>query len=188
MILICRNARFLWPAARKRGNVVTTELALHEQGIDVLYADHHGWLKGWLRRRLGNSFDAADLAHDTFMRLLARGHAVAAREPRALLTTVAQGVVSNFMRRRKIEEAYLATLAQLPELEAPSPETRAILLETLVELDRRLDTLPAPVRRAFLLSQLDGMKQTDIAAELGVSLATVQRHIAKAAHLCFFGA
>jgi RNA polymerase sigma-70 factor (ECF subfamily) len=32
------------------------------------------------------------------------------------------------------------------------------------------------------------MKQADIAATLNVSLATVQRHIAKAAHLCFFGA
>ena len=69
----------------------------------------------------------------------------------------------------------------------PGPETRAILLETLVELDRRLDTLAPPVRRAFLLSQLDGMKQADIAAELQLSLATVQRHIAKAAHCCFFG-
>lgn len=165
-----------------------TEFAVPPQGIDALYANHHGWLKGWLRRRLGNSSDAADLAHDTFMRLLVRGETVAVREPRALLTTVAQGVVSNFMRRRRIEEAYLASLADLPEREAPGPETRAILLETLIELDRRLDTLTAPVRQAFLLSQLEGMKQADIAATLKVSLATVQRYIAKAAHLCFFGA
>lgn len=159
-----------------------------QQEVGLLYADHHGWLKGWLRRRLGNSFDAADLAQGTFMRLLARTEPVAAREPRALLTTVAQGVVSNFLRRRRIEEAYLATLAHLPEPQVPGPETRAILLETLVELDRRLDTLAPPVRRAFLLSQLDGMPQQDIAAELQLSLATVQRYIAKAAHLCFFGA
>lgn len=156
--------------------------------IEMLYADHHSWLKGWLRRRLGNSFDAADLAHDTFIRLITRDEPPLAREPRALLTTVAQGVLSNFMRRRRIEEAYLATLAALPEQTAPSPESRAILIETLVELDRRLDTLPAPVVKAFLLSQLDGMKQADIAAELKLSLATVQRHIAKAAHCCFFGA
>ncbi|MGE8659020.1 MAG: sigma-70 family RNA polymerase sigma factor [Achromobacter sp.] len=156
--------------------------------IEALYVDHHGWLKGWLRRRLGNSFDAADLAHDTFIRLIAREAPPVVREPRALLTTVAQGVLSNFMRRRKIEDAYLATLAALPEQTAPSPETRAILIETLVELDRRLDALPAPVVKAFLLSQLDGMRQADIAAELKLSLATVQRHIARAAHCCFFGA
>ena len=163
------------------------EFALRQE-IETLYADHHGWLQGWLRRRLGNAFDAADLAQDTFMRLLARDEPMAVREPRALLTTVAQGVVSNFMRRRRIEEAYLATISAWPEPQVPSAETRAILLETLVELDRRLDTLDAPVRKAFLLSQLDGMKQADIALELNLSLATVQRYIVKAAHLCFFGA
>jgi RNA polymerase sigma-70 factor (ECF subfamily) len=164
----------------------TTGIAL-QQSIESLYADHHGWLKAWLRRRLGNSFDAADLAHDTFLRLLRRDDLPAIREPRALLTTVAQGVVSNFHRHRRVEEAYLATLASLPKPTAPSPETRAILLETLVELDRRLDALDVPVRKAFLLSQLDGMKQADIAIELNLSLATVQRHIAKAARMCFFG-
>lgn len=153
-----------------------------------MYVSHHGWLRGWLRRRLGNSFDAADLAQDTFVRLLARREPLAVREPRALLTTIAQGVVSNFLRRRQIEQAWLDALAHLPEAHAPSPESRAMLLETLVELDRRLDTLAPPVRRAFLLSQFDGMKQADIAAELGLSLATVQRHIVKAAHCCFFKA
>ncbi|MGV8294512.1 sigma factor, partial [Pseudomonas aeruginosa] len=41
------------------------------QPIEVLYGDHHGWLRGWLRKRLGNAFDAADLAHDTYVRILA---------------------------------------------------------------------------------------------------------------------
>ncbi|GGC02577.1 RNA polymerase sigma factor [Oxalicibacterium flavum] len=154
--------------------------------IADLYANHHGWLLGWLRKKLGNSFDAADLAHDTFVRLLAREETPALQEPRAYLTTVAQGVVSNFHRRRKIEAAYLDTLAAMPEQLAPDPETRAILLEALVEIDRRLDGLPLPVRKAFLLSQLDGMTQPQIATELGLSLATVQRYIVKAMHRCFF--
>ena len=157
------------------------------QDIDVIYADHHGWLRTWLRRRLGNSADAADLAQDTFMRLLTRHEPIAMREPRAVLTTVAQGVVSNFRRRRKIEDAYLASLSCLSDASVPSAEARAMVLETLIELDRRLDTLAAPVRKAFLLSQLDGMKQADISLELDVSLATVQRYIVKATHLCFFG-
>lgn len=161
--------------------------ALPAPEVQTLYSHHHGWLQGWLRRRLGNEWEAADLAHDTFLRLLARPEPIVVREPRALLTTVAQGLVSNFQRRRRIEQAYLDALAQWPEAQAPGPEARALLLETLVEIDRRLDTLPGAVRRAFLLSQLDGMKQADIATELGLSLATVQRHIVRAAHCCFFG-
>jgi len=155
--------------------------------IEALYAEHHGWLRGWLRRRLGNGHDAADLAHDTFIRLLARDQPVAVREPRALLATIAKGVVSNFNRRLAIERAYLETLAQLPEPQAPGPETRALVLETLVEIDRRLSALKPDARRAFLMFQVEGMKQAEIAAALGISLATVQRHLVRAIHQCVFG-
>jgi len=36
----------------------------------ALYVAHHGWLQAWLRRRLGDAHQAADLAQDTFVRLL----------------------------------------------------------------------------------------------------------------------
>ena len=35
-----------------------------------LYQNHHPWLESLLRKRLGNRDDAADLAQDTFVRLL----------------------------------------------------------------------------------------------------------------------
>lgn len=38
--------------------------------VEQLYENHHGWLRGWLNRRLGHSADAEDLAHDTFIRVL----------------------------------------------------------------------------------------------------------------------
>ncbi|NVD96403.1 sigma-70 family RNA polymerase sigma factor [Massilia sp. BJB1822] len=155
-------------------------------GIAALYADHHGWLLGWLRRRLRDSVDAADLAQDTFIRLLSKDAPPPIQEPRALLTTIAQGMVANLQRRRQLEQAYLQALAALPEPLAPSPECRAIVLETLLEIDRLLDGLPGKVREAFLLSQLDGMRQGEIAARLDVSLPTVKRYIARALAQCCF--
>ncbi|MEX0143202.1 sigma-70 family RNA polymerase sigma factor [Massilia sp. LMS1-1-1.1] len=153
---------------------------LQRQDIATLYADHHGWLQGWLRKKLGSTACAADVAQDTFMRLLDREDAVAAREPRAFLATVAQRVLFNHYRRQKLEQAYLDVLAQLPPLHAPSPEDRALLLSTVFELDRMLDGLPPPVKRAFLLRQLDELPQEDIARQLGISLATVKRHLQRA--------
>ncbi len=38
--------------------------------VASLYADHQQWLQRWLRRKVGNAFDAADLSQDTFCRLL----------------------------------------------------------------------------------------------------------------------
>ncbi|VWC63220.1 RNA polymerase sigma factor [Burkholderia aenigmatica] len=161
------------------------KLSLHRE-IDALYTGHHAWLRGWLSRKLGCAHRAADLAHDTFMRLLARDEPIGADEPRAFLTTVAQRVLSNHWRREQIERAYLDVLAQRPEAYAPSPEERAVVLETLLEIDRLLDGLPLAAKRAFLLAQLDGLTQAEIARELGVSLATVKRYLVKAGTQCFF--
>jgi RNA polymerase sigma-70 factor (ECF subfamily) len=152
--------------------------------IGGLYDNHHRWLHTWFSRKLGDAHQAADLSHDVFIRLLSQEEPVQAREPRALLTTVAQRLLFNFHRRKKLERAYLEALAARPPALAASPEERAILLETLFEVDRMLDGLPAIVRRAFLLSQLDGMTNADIASELDVSLATVKRYLVKAGLNC----
>ncbi len=160
--------------------------ALPQQYIEGLYVDHGGWLRSWLRRKLQDPGTAADLAHDTFVRVLAKDALPEMREPRALLTTIAHGLVLNLRRRQRIERAYLEALALLPEPQVPSPETQSILLETLLEIDRLLDALPRPVRQAFLLSQIDGRPQSEIAVELGISIPTVKRYIARALVHCSF--
>ncbi|MCB5190951.1 sigma-70 family RNA polymerase sigma factor [Methylobacillus arboreus] len=153
----------------------------------TLYTNHHSWLNNWLRKKMGNQFDAADLTQDTFMRVLLSEGAGNLHEPRAFLTTVATGLLSNFYRRKRLEQAYLEALLHLPVHEVPSPETKAIMLETLVEIDGLLDGLPHKVRKAFLLSQLDGMSQAEIASELEVSVSTVKRYIVRAVQQCCFG-
>lgn len=159
-------------------------LSSSARDIAALYLDHHSWLQGWLRRRLSNTSDAADLAQDTFVRILGARNVQTIETPRAYLTTVAKGVLVNWYRRQALEQAYLEALAQLPEPQAPSPEERALVLETLQQIDAMLDTLAPVVRRTFLLSQLEGMKYEDIAQQLGVSLTSVKRYMAQAFRQC----
>jgi RNA polymerase sigma-70 factor (ECF subfamily) len=154
--------------------------------IETLYFNHHGWLKAWLRRRLGDTNRAADLAHDTFVRLLSRQGLNPLDEPRAFLTTVATRVLASYWRREQLEQAYLDTLRCFAPALAPSPEERAIVLETLHQLDELLDGLPVPVKRAFLLSQLDGLTQRQIALQLNITERTVRRHLTRAAEQCYF--
>jgi RNA polymerase sigma-19 factor, ECF subfamily len=156
--------------------------------VETLYCEHHGWLHGWLRRRLGNTFDAADLAHDTFVRVLGnREGPETVIEPRAFLTRIAQRVLANHWRREQLERAYLEALASAPQGFEISPEERACLLEALVEIDRLLNGLPVMVKRAFLLTQLDGMKHAEVAATLGISQTTVKRHLVRAGEQLYFG-
>ncbi|EXF43366.1 putative sigma-70 factor, ECF subfamily [Pseudomonas sp. BAY1663] len=159
------------------------DTSLHD-AVRYLYQQHHGWLYAWLRRRLGCADNAADLTQDTFARLLASRRVLDAREPRAYLTTVAKGLLVNWYQRQSLERAYLEALAGLPEEQVPPPEQRLLVLETLHEIDAMLDSLPGRVRRAFLLSQIDGMKYEAIAVELGVSLGSVKRYMQQAFRHC----
>ncbi|MFK3794298.1 MULTISPECIES: sigma-70 family RNA polymerase sigma factor [Pseudomonas] len=152
--------------------------------VNDLYLDHHGWLQGWLRRRLGNTCDAADLAQDTFVRVLKARNALEIREPRPYLSRIANGLLIDLFRRRSLEQAYLEALAQVPEAEHPSPEEQGMLLQALMEIDRLLDGLGAKVKQAFLLSQCDGLTYEQIAMRLGVSVRSVNNYMAKAMEHC----
>jgi RNA polymerase sigma factor (sigma-70 family) len=155
------------------------------QHVQSLYCEHHGWLHRWLDRKLGNTSDAADLAHDTFVRLLTRQSATSfGAEPRALLTHIAKGLVIDRWRRQDVERAYLDTIAHLPEPEVPSPEIRWLILEALYRIDAMLSAMPDKARRAFLMSQLDGMTYSQIAEALDVSLITVKRYMRDAFLAC----
>ncbi|MBV4474753.1 sigma-70 family RNA polymerase sigma factor [Pseudomonas botevensis] len=156
-----------------------------DHSLHALYRDHRGWLENWLRRRMGNAWDAADLSQDTFLRVLGSSQSIVdMREPRAYLLTIGKRLMSNFYTRRSLEKAYLDALANLPEECMPSPEQRWILLETLQALDELLDGLAPSVRRVFLLSQLEGLGYREIGERLDVSERTVKRYMAQAYEHC----
>lgn len=145
--------------------------------FERFYRDNHQWLQHWLRRKVHCPDNAADLAQDTFARILVMRSQRALEETRALLVTVAKGLVVDQYRRHALERAYLDVLASLPEHRQPSEEARLILRETLIEVDRLLDGLCVNARRAFLLSQVDNLSYAEIATELGVSVSAVQKYM-----------
>lgn len=155
--------------------------------MHALYRDHHSWLERWLMGKMGCSHRAADLAQDTFVRLLNKDELPSLREPRAFLTTVAKRVISNQWRREQLERAYLKALAEQPEQHALSPEEHALLIETLLQIDSLLAGLPSPVRRAFLYVQLEGLSHAQVAQCLDLSISTVKRYLRQAALRCYFG-
>ncbi len=158
---------------------------VRQQVVHRLYVDHQGWLNGWLRRQLGCSQRAADLAQDTFVRVLSKDQGLdSIREPRAYLHIIARGLLINHWRRRQIEQAYLEAIALQPEALAPSPESQALVVETLMQVDAMLARLPEKVRRAFLQSQLHGMTYATIAIELGVSERMIKKYMAQAMLHC----
>lgn len=160
--------------------------AIDNTPIADLYRSHHSWLYNWLRRRMGCSQSAADLAQDTFISIIAKGCASEIQEPRPFLATIARRLVAHRHRRQLLETRYLDYLAALPEEMSPSPEVKWLALEALQQLDSALDGLPLPVKEAFLLAHLEGMSYAQIAERLAVSTSSVKQYLTRANRQCLF--
>ncbi|MBO3278241.1 sigma factor [Pseudomonas schmalbachii] len=72
--------------------------------LAALYRSHHGWLFGWLRKRLGCPENAADAAQDTFAKLIGRNELESLQEPRTYLLVAANRLLINQYHRRRVEE------------------------------------------------------------------------------------
>lgn len=163
---------------------MTMSSQLHTTAVQRIYEQHHSWLHGWLKGKLHNACDAADLAHDTFVRILGARNAAQILEPRDYLATIARGLLVDRYRRRAIEQAYLDTLAARPQPVVVSEEDKALIIETLLAVDKALSSLGPRAQRIFMLSQMDGLSYQQIADQLQVSLTTVKKHMIRAITEC----
>jgi len=152
--------------------------------LETMFRRDYRWLERWLRRyvRVGQS---EDIAAETIVRIVAMAASTCIHEPRAMMTTIARRLVYDLSARHALQRAYEETLAHSPPAFAPSTEERLITQEALVEIDRKLGKLAAKARSAFLLYNVDGMRQSEIAETLGVSVSMVRKYIVAGLRACY---
>lgn len=163
-----------------------TSQTANSVGFNTLYQEHHEWLVRWIARRTYNRDNAQDIAQDTFIRLLNKPavyHEI--RSPRAWLTKVAGNLVTDDIRRKILEENYVAYLESMPETAYFSPEEQFQLLKLLEQIDSLLSSLRSIEKKAFLMVRLDGLSYKEVASQLGVSLSSIEKYIAKAMFECY---
>lgn len=156
----------------------------HRELISSLFASHYDWLCERLRRHLDSPACAEDIASEAFIQLLGSPTVVPIRQPRALLTTIAQRLLYQRWRRRDLERNYFDELSAIDDGHNPSPEHLAEAIETLNRIDRRLNRLPAKVKATFLLSRDNGLTYPQIAAKLGISQRSVSVYMDQAQTCC----
>jgi RNA polymerase sigma-70 factor (ECF subfamily) len=146
----------------------------------VLWQRFSPMVRRIVRRTLGPVSDAEDLVQDVFMQLFAKVHTL--RDPRALkafIISVTTLTLRRELRRRKLR-GWLGLrpdpLAGDLRVVHPDPIGRAALERFYAVLDR----LDVRDRTAFALRYIEGMAMNDVAAALGVSLATAKRSLAHA--------
>ncbi len=164
---------------------MTPSEASNRDHIGHLFKLNYAWLCARVRSRTGCPHSAEDIAAETFARILKLPDPSLLREPKALLTTIAQRLMYEGWRRRDLERAYVEALQHVPEQLQPAPEEQLMLIESLVAIDQLLDGLPSQGKTVFVLSQIEGLTYTQISQRLELSLGSVHNYMAQALRCCY---
>lgn len=143
--------------------------------LNGLYRRYSGWLEQRLRGRVGVD-EADDVVQETYLRLTPYLFEDI-RHPKALLLRVALNLVRDEHRRLVRHDRALKGAALVLGSATDSSVDR-------LQLKQILQTMPPLYRDVFVLSRFDGMTYSEIALVHGISLATVERRMAKAIEHC----
>jgi len=136
--------------------------------------EHEAELRGWLRHRLGNAFDAEDLLQDVFLKAMRQGERFCAIvDARAWLYAVARNALADRLRLAR-------DTVELPDdLSADSEEAAAV--ESLAAcLPRVLSELSPEDREAITLCDLERLPQEEYARRKGLSLPGAKSRVQRA--------
>lgn len=154
--------------------------------LDSLFRDHSGWLVNWLASRAPSGALARDIAQETFCRLAQQPGLQLHSHPRRYLATVARRLLIDDSRRQTAERSFLdAFRLHVGDELQPGPDRIAEAASQLSAVAALLEALPANVRRAFLMSRIDGATYAEIGIELGVSSSMVKQYVARAFAHCY---
>lgn len=147
-----------------------------------LWEHHRDDFSRWLRRRLGKDGHAADdLLNDTAVKLLTP--AVYAKYDRdkpwgGWAFTVLRNLTTDFLRKRARSNAVAIDPESLAD-----PDTGIQDDGLADDLHACLEGLPGRLRDLMVQRYLEGKQQTDIAADMTLSPATVSKNLDKARSL-----
>jgi RNA polymerase sigma-70 factor (ECF subfamily) len=161
----------------------------HDAALNALMDRHSERLFHYLVRQLNNETDAADLAHETFVRVY---HNRARFDPAQRFSTWLYAIATNLVRDRfrwhqrhpqvsldaEREEAG-SILDTLPDAAASASEQMAAE-ERAGEVRAAVESLPDELRTPLILSEYEGLSHAEIGAVLSCTAKAVETRLYRA--------
>ena len=140
-------------------------------------------LRAFAARQLGNTAEAEEVVQEAFLRLHTAESDGPLDNPNAFLFRTTENLAIDRLRRRRFEGTppKVSEDGEIAELvDRITPEETVSKKQDLAELLKVINTLPKRRRDVFLLSRVEGLRHSEIAALLGISTSTVEKHMAAA--------
>jgi RNA polymerase sigma factor (sigma-70 family) len=150
---------------------------------------YHLELLNFLTRQVNDRDHAADLAQESYVRVLTVQHSgQAILDVRALLYRTARNLVIDQHRRARVRRH--DDLNALPEAEHPpaplhqQPEEALASQQVIRALVATIEALPPRCREAFVLHVFDECSHAHIAQHMGISVSMVEKHVVRGMVAC----
>jgi RNA polymerase sigma factor (sigma-70 family) len=148
-----------------------------EAAFAILVRRHGTLVMNACRRELGNDDDAEDAFQATFLVLARKAGRVAWR---ASIGSWLHDTACRIARKLRCSESRRCARERDAVRSSESSKSTATDWKELCDLlDDELRRLPAPERAALIACYLEGQTQDEAALQLGLSLRTLQRHVAR---------
>ncbi len=151
------------------------------------YREHYAALHAFVRHRVGTDTEAADIAQETYLRVLRYRDQPNLGAVKALLFRIAANLL--VMRTRLARTRHVSDHVPLDDdlalvAEDPSQDRQVAGAQELERVIALIEKLPRRCREVFVLGRLQGLGRTEVAELLHMSAKTVDKHMRKALLLC----
>ena len=148
--------------------------------FDEIFRTWYGPLVGTAERMLRDRAVAEELVQDVMLELWRRRETLAAESsPQAYLFQSTRNRALNHIRHERVEKKSEPELTQHGELVSSGPD-HLVEEEIAIALREAVAELPERCREVFELSRTNGLKYSEIATTLGISIKTVEAQMGKA--------
>jgi RNA polymerase sigma-70 factor (ECF subfamily) len=165
----------------------TLSTVVDHGGFDRHIGELRPELVRYLRSRVNNEADAADLVQETCSRVVRYRNDPQLGDLRSMMFRIANNLLVDFYRSNSRHHADahvgLEDAGQLAASDRPQLDQVAAR-QALATLKQTIIALPPKCRLVFMLSRFDGMQNQAIAQKLDISIKMVEKHIARAMVAC----
>lgn len=143
---------------------------------------HDAALTRYLRRHWPNLDDVHDLRQETYVRIYESAQVRIPPAPRPFIFKIARRLmIDRFRKQRIVAIDSMGDLDALNVLvvDEISPERDVAAHQELRQLAEALDNLPPKCREVVWMRRIDDLSQKEVAARLGLSEKTVEKHVMK---------
>ena len=150
------------------------------------FREHESPIRGYLSRFVDDGHDIEDICQETMLRALEAAERRTIRQPGAFLFGIARNIVRRRFERRS--HSLVDLVAQFtPDDHAADPRPLDDIMaerERLDRYDQAIAGLPPQCRRVFVLAKVYGYTHREISSMLGISVRTVENHVANGFKRC----